>query len=200
MPARISISYVCRGLTRRSSGHAGSSHLRHQRCGGAPLNLVVRHYRRLMQALELKIPPPVVALLVAVAMWGISWAMPSAVVPMPIRVSLAIVIALAGVGIAISGALAFRRARTTVSPLKPETTSSLVTDGAYRFTRNPMYVGVALVLVAWAVFLISPLALLGPLVFILYIGRFQIVPEERVLSALFGAAYSAYRAKVRRWI
>jgi len=153
-----------------------------------------------MHALELKIPPPVVALLVAVAMWGISLVTPSVVVPTPIRVSVAIAIALAGIGIAISGALSFRRARTTVNPLKPETTSSLVTDGVYRFTRNPMYVGVAAVLLAWAVFLSSPLALLGPLVFILYIGRFQIVPEERVLSAMFGAAYSAYRAKVRRWI
>jgi len=153
-----------------------------------------------MQALELKIPPPVVALLVAVAMWGISLATPAVVVTTSIRVSVAIAIALAGFGIAISGALAFARVRTTVSPLKPETTSSLVTAGVYRFTRNPMYVGVALILLAWAVFLSSPLALPGPLVFIFYIGRFQIVPEERVLSAKFGAAYSAYRAKVRRWI
>jgi protein-S-isoprenylcysteine O-methyltransferase Ste14 len=153
-----------------------------------------------MQALELKIPPPVVALLVAVAMWGISLSAPFVVVTTAIRVSVAITIALAGFGIAISGALAFRRVRTTVSPLKPETTTSLVTAGVYRFTRNPMYVGVALILLAWAVFLSSPLALLGPLVFILYMGRFQIVPEERVLSAMFGAAYSAYRAKVRRWM
>jgi protein-S-isoprenylcysteine O-methyltransferase Ste14 len=133
-------------------------------------------------------------------MWGIALATPSAEISTLIRLVAATAIALAGVGIAISGAVAFRRARTTVNPLKPETTSSLVTSGVYRFTRNPMYVGLALVLLAWAAFLSSALALLGPLVFILYISRFQIVPEERVLSGMFGAAYATYLAKVRRWL
>jgi protein-S-isoprenylcysteine O-methyltransferase Ste14 len=156
--------------------------------------------RHLMQTLELKIPPPVVALLVAVAMWGISLATATVDIPALIRVAAATTIALAGIGTAISGAVAFRRAKTTVNPLKPEATSSLVTAGVYRFTRNPMYIGLAVVLLAWAVFVSSPLALLGPLVFILYIGRFQIIPEERVLSAMFGAAYSEYQAEVRRWL
>jgi protein-S-isoprenylcysteine O-methyltransferase Ste14 len=153
-----------------------------------------------MQALELKIPPPAVALLVAVAMWGISLATAIVEVPALVRAVAAIAIALVGIGTAISGTVAFRRAKTTVNPLKPETTSSLVTDGVYRFTRNPMYVGLAVVLLAWALFVSSPLAFLGPLVFILYITRFQIIPEERVLSAMFGTAYSEYQAKVRRWL
>ena len=153
-----------------------------------------------MHALELKIPPPLVALLIAAVMWGISLVTPSADVPAPIRVLAAIAIALAGLATAISGVVAFRRAKTTTSPLKPETTSSLVISGAYRFTRNPMYVGVALVLLAWAVFLSSIWTLLGPLAFILYITRFQIIPEERVLAGIFGPAYSAYQAKVRRWL
>ena len=156
--------------------------------------------RNLMRALELKIPPPVVALLVAAAMWGISLTTPSVEAPALARVVAAIAIALAGVGFAIAGSLAFRRAKTTVNPLKPETTTSLVTSGVYRFTRNPMYIGLALVLLGWAVFVSSALALLGPLVFILYLSRFQIVPEERVLSGMSGTAYSAYQAKVRRWL
>jgi protein-S-isoprenylcysteine O-methyltransferase Ste14 len=153
-----------------------------------------------MHALELKIPPPVVALLIAAAMWGIASVAPSAGVPAPIRLVAAIAIALAGLATAVSGAVAFRRAKTTTSPSKPETTSALVTSGVYRFTRNPMYVGVTLVLLAWAVFLSSIWTLLGPMAFTLYITRFQIIPEERVLAGLFGAAYSAYQAKVRRWI
>jgi len=153
-----------------------------------------------MQALELKIPPPVVALLIVTAMWGISLANPSVETHTLIGVVAAIALALAGIGTAISGTLAFRRARTTFSPLKPETTSSLVTSGIYRITRNPMYLGGALILLAWAVFLSSVWALLGPLAFMLYISRFQIVPEERVLSSIFGAAYSEYQAKVRRWL
>jgi protein-S-isoprenylcysteine O-methyltransferase Ste14 len=153
-----------------------------------------------MHALELKIPPPVVGLVIAAVMWGISLVSPSVEVPAPIRLIAAIAIALAGVATGISGVVAFRRAKTTTSPLKPETTSSLVTSGVYRLTRNPMYVGVALVLLAWAVFLSSIWSLLGPLAFILYMTRFQIIPEERVLAGIFGDAYSVYQAKVRRWL
>jgi len=153
-----------------------------------------------MQALELKIPPPIVALLFAAAMWGISLTTSSVEAPALVRLVAAIAIALAGVGTAIAGVVAFRHARTTLNPLKPEAASSLVTSGVYRFTRNPMYVGLALVLLAWAVFVSSAWAFLGPLAFILYMNRFQILPEERVLSGMFGAAYSTYQTKVRRWL
>src|SRR3989304_4129001 len=112
-----------------------------------------------------------------------------------IRVAAAVTIALAGGSFSLAGVISFRRASTTVNPMKPETTSSLVCSGIYRVTRNPMYVGLLLVLVAWAVFLSSAWALLGPLAFVLYINRFQIAPEERVLSAMFGTGYSAYKSR-----
>jgi protein-S-isoprenylcysteine O-methyltransferase Ste14 len=153
-----------------------------------------------MQALELKIPPPAVAALMAGAMWGISVVAPLLEVPAFIRVAAAGTIALAGGGFSLAGIISFRRARTTVNPMKPESTSSLVCSGIYGVTRNPMYVGLLFVLVAWAVFLSSAWALLGPLAFLLYINRFQIAPEEGVLSARFGTGYSAYKAKVRRWL
>ena len=152
-----------------------------------------------MRSLELKIPPPLVALLVAAAMWGFS-ATFRIDMPIALRIAVGVVAALAGFGIAISGVIAFRRAHTTASPLKPENASRLVTSGVYRFTRNPMYLGLCLVLAGWAFFLSSPLMLLGPLAFILYITQFQIVPEERSLSRLFGEAFADYQAKVRRWI
>ena len=153
-----------------------------------------------MRALELKIPPPILALLAAAAMWGISLAAPAVALPANIRLVATIAIALAGIAIAIAGVAAFRRAKTTLNPLKPGTTSSLVTSGIYRFTRNPMYLGLALALLAWAVFLSSPWCLLGPLVFIPYMTHFQILPEERALQGIFGAAYSVYQAHVRRWL
>jgi len=153
-----------------------------------------------MHALELKIPPPIVALLIAAAMWGISLATPAAHLPANIRLVATIAIAFAGAATAIAGVVGVGRAKTTLNPLKPETTSSLVTSGVYRFTRNPMYLGLVLALLAWAAFLSSVWSLLGPLVFILYMTRFQIVPEERALSGIFGAAYSEYQAKVRRWL
>ena len=153
-----------------------------------------------MQSLELKIPPPAVAALVAIAMWGLSAITPVLEVPWQYRVAAAFAIALAGGAFSMAGIVSFRRARTTVNPMKPESASSLVCSGIYRITRNPMYVGLLLVLVALATFLAAPWALLGPVAFVFYIGRFQIAPEEKALSEIFGAEYSAYMAKVRRWL
>ncbi|MDF1628399.1 MAG: isoprenylcysteine carboxylmethyltransferase family protein [Alcanivoracaceae bacterium] len=116
------------------------------------------------------------------------------------RLVVAVVLVLMGAGVSLAGVVSFRRARTTVNPLKPEKTSSLVCSGIYRITRNPMYLGFLLVLIGWAVMLGSAFAALGPVLFVSYISRFQIVPEERVLASLFGDEFSAYRAKVRRWL
>ena len=153
-----------------------------------------------LQLLELKIPPPAVALSLAGLMWGLSSMPPVLDMPEFIRVAAAITLALVGIGISLAGVISFRLARTTVNPMKPETTSSLVHSGIYKTTRNPMYVGMLFVLVAWAVFLASAWALLGPVAFVLYINRFQIVPEERVLLAKFGADYTTYKSRVRRWL
>ena len=153
-----------------------------------------------MRALELKIPPPAVALLVAFAMWGISLVTPRFDVSAALRNTVAIVIFVVGFGVGLSGVLTIRRARTTISPIKPEAATSLVTSGVYRFTRNPMYLGLTFALLAWAVFLSSAYALVGIVGFVLYINRFQIAPEERVLSKLFGPAFAEYQSKVRRWL
>ena len=153
-----------------------------------------------MRALELKIPPPVVALLIGAGMWFVAGQAASLQLPVVVRVVAFVVIALVGGSIALAGDLEFRRARTTINPFKPENSTALVTSGIYRFTRNPMYLGLTLGLLGWAAFLCSAWTLLGPVVFILFIGRFQIAPEERVLSDKFGAAYANYTARVRRWL
>jgi protein-S-isoprenylcysteine O-methyltransferase Ste14 len=153
-----------------------------------------------MRALELKIPPPVVALLAGAAMWFAAGERVSLDLPFHVRLGAFVLIALAGGATALAGDLEFRRARTTINPFKPENSSTLVTSGIYRFTRNPMYLGLTLVLLGWAVFLRSGWALPGPVIFVLYITRFQIIPEERVLSAKFEEAYTAYTKRVRRWL
>jgi protein-S-isoprenylcysteine O-methyltransferase Ste14 len=96
--------------------------------------------------------------------------------------------------------MSFRRAKTTVNPLKPETSAALVSTGVYSHTRNPMYLGMVLALFAWAVYLSSIWSLVGPAFFVLYITRFQIIPEERALDRLFGAPFAAYKTRVRRWL
>jgi len=153
-----------------------------------------------VQALELKIPPPIVAILIAAAMWLASKIGTSLELPLLVRSFAFGVIALLGGSVALAGDLEFKRARTTINPFKPQNTSALVTSGVYRFTRNPMYVGLLLVVVGWCFFLCSPLALLGPIAFVAYITRFQIVPEERALLGKFGPSYSDYLAHVRRWL
>lgn len=153
-----------------------------------------------MRSLELKIPPPVVALLVGLLMWFASWLATPLDVPFAWRFGAGL--AIAGLAVIVDGAglLAFVRAKTTVNPMRPSSASSLVTSGVYRLTRNPMYLGLLLFLFAWAVFLAAWPSLLLVAVFVWYITRFQIQPEERALAERFGAEYSAYTAKVRRWI
>ena len=154
-----------------------------------------------MTSLELKIPPPVVAAVIASAMYVAASLLPPVhALPPGVRVFAALALAGVGFGFDMAGLLAFRKAKTTVNPLRPQRSSAVVTDGVYRVTRNPMYLGLVLILLGLAVFLASPWALMGPVAFGAFITRFQIRPEERVLAERFGAAYTEYCARVRRWL
>ena len=153
-----------------------------------------------MASLELKIPPPAVALVVGLSMWWVSRYGVLEGVPLAWRIGVALAVAAVGACFDVAGILAFRREKTTVNPMKPEKSAALVSSGVYRITRNPMYVGMVFILLAWAVYLASPWALFGPLVFAAYITRFQIKPEERVLAARFGDEFASYTARVRRWL
>lgn len=154
----------------------------------------------MLKSLETKIPPPVVALLIATAMWGIASATVDSGAPAGLRLPLAGFLAAVGALFDLSALLAFHRARTTINPMKPGSTTTIVQSGVYRVTRNPMYVGLVCFLCAWAAYLWSGWALLGPVAFVAYISRFQILPEERALTRLFGTEYESYKAKVRRWL
>ena len=153
-----------------------------------------------MRALELKMPPMLLAMLLLAAMWGLSRCEPHFAIPAAARIAAALLISVAGLSFITLGMLAFRRFRTTFDPTRPGRASSFVSSGVYRVTRNPMYLGALLLLVAWAVFLAAAWAFSGPVFFYLYIGRFQIEPEERILAGLFGDEYASYVARVRRWL
>lgn len=153
-----------------------------------------------MNALELKVPPPVVALALALAMWAISRLTPTVDVGLLPRVAAGSTLALIGGAFSAAGITAFRRAKTTLNPMKPEAASALVTSGVYRVTRNPMYLGLLFVILGWAAALGEPYALIGPVVFVIYMTRFQIKPEERVLRNTFGEPYTSYLEQVRRWL
>ena len=151
-------------------------------------------------SLALKVPPPVVALVFAAVMWVLSRLVVTAQTSVPNRTVLVIGLVLIGVLFGFSAMGAFLRARTTMNPTKPETTSTLVTRGVFRITRNPMYVSLVFYLAAWCVYLSNWVAPLLLPVFVLYIDRYQIKPEERALMERYGPEFAAYKARVRRWL
>ncbi len=153
-----------------------------------------------MKSLELRIPPPVVMLLSALAMWLVALYLPLGLWPSPALTVLAGVLVVAAVALIAAAMLTFRRSKTTINPLKPAESALIVSHGVFARTRNPMYVGLAMILTAWACYLANAVAWLGVPLFVAYITRFQIIPEERILFGKFGAPFAQYLAQVRRWI
>ena len=151
-------------------------------------------------SLELKVPPVIVVAIAALLMWLCAWMAPDLEMALPGRIPAAMIAVLAGVAASVAGVVAFRRARTTVNPLKPGSASWLVDGGIYRLTRNPMYLGFALALLGWGIFLGHPVSIAVLFAFVAYMNRFQIIPEEKALEALFGDAFKSYRTTVRRWL
>ena len=150
--------------------------------------------------LEHRIPPPIVGAIAAALMLGVAWLIPALTFPVPWRMPIVAVLFGIGVAIGVIAWVHFLRARTTVNPLDPGKATALVASGVFRFTRNPMYLGMATLLLAWAVYLSNVAALAGLALFVAYINRFQIEPEERALRARFGEEFEAYCRRVRRWI
>ena len=153
-----------------------------------------------MRHLDLKVPPLIVVAIAALLMWAVARATPRLTVAYPARPLIAAALLVSGIAIVLMGVLAFRKASTTVDPRFPENASHIVSSGIYRFTRNPMYLGMLVVLIAWMAFLSNVGTIVVPALFVMYITRWQIVPEERALVAKFGAEYQAYCRTVRRWV
>lgn len=150
--------------------------------------------------LELKIPPLALCAVFAAAIGALGFFAPFGNAPFQGHRVVAIALVLAGIAVAVAGVLQFRRARTSVNPMEPRRASVIVASGVFRLSRNPMYVGMALALLGLAFWYATlPGFVLVP-VFCVYMTAFQIKPEERVLLAQFDEDFSAYMAKVRRWI
>ncbi|WP_322994797.1 isoprenylcysteine carboxylmethyltransferase family protein [Castellaniella sp.] len=153
-----------------------------------------------MNRLELRIPPPAIMLVAGGIMWLLSASFPGLAVSWDFSLIVAVALALLGVVVSLAGMAIFRRSGTTADPRQPAQASALVVSGIYGYSRNPMYLGILLILVGWAVFLGNPLSVLLLVAFVCYITRYQIVPEERLLQEKFADEFSAYKTKVRRWL
>jgi protein-S-isoprenylcysteine O-methyltransferase Ste14 len=153
-----------------------------------------------MNWLENRIPPPIVAAAFALAMRPMAALLPGLSARFSGQALVAGALVAAGLGVIALSIVRFSRARTTINPLNPEAASTLVTGGVLRFSRNPMYLGLALVLAGLAVWVGNASCVVPVAAFVAYITRFQIAPEERALRARFGAEFDAYAQRVRRWI
>lgn len=150
--------------------------------------------------LKLKIPPPIYALSIATLMWFLNQYTPIIHWISPPWNTIGLVLMIIAFSFELWSALLFFRSNTTVNPLKPDNSKTIVTSGLYQFSRNPMYVGLLMVLFGYAMWLgsLSPFLLL-PLFFGI-ITTMQIIPEEQALEKNFGQQYLDYKARVRRWL
>lgn len=147
------------------------------------------------------LPPPLIGLLLAAAMAATDrWLVPGWASTLPGQQSAAIGVMGVGLIIEAIAAAAFFRAKTTVNPLAPQNSTTLVVTGLYRFSRNPMYLGMAILLTGWALWLGNPANAVFLILFVALITVLQIKPEEKALRDNFGDEYDAYCARVRRWI
>lgn len=153
-----------------------------------------------MDRLELKAPPIFQMVITAGFMWILAVLLPTMSIARFASALVALVLASIGVAVAILGVQAFLAADTTIDPRIPNQSSSLVTKGVYSISRNPMYLGFLLMLVGWGVFLFNIMSFLLLPLFVMYMNRFQITPEERYMRKKFGQEYSQYAAAVRRWV
>ena len=148
--------------------------------------------------LDNRIPPPLVTLVIAGLMTLVRLDPAPVVLPQPYRWASAGLCLVAAFCFGLPAIRAFVRAKTTINPIAVDRASSLVTGGVFGVTRNPMYVAMAFLLCAVGFGLGNPWGAAGPVAFVLFTTRFQIMPEEAALTALFGPSYLEYQRRVRR--
>lgn len=153
-----------------------------------------------MNTLELKIPPLLLLILCAAFMWLLAVFVPIVLINFAGQLVIAILLAIVGAQIAIAGARACHERQTTVNPLTPEKSATLITDGVFKVSRNPIYLGLLLALIGFAVYLGALTAALVLPMFVWYMNQFQIKPEERSLAQQFGDSFIQYTQRTRRWL
>ncbi len=149
---------------------------------------------------KIKIPPPVIMLFFVGLVWLFQRYIPIIEFTIPFKLYVCIAIFLLGMLLAVYSVFGFLRAKTTISPFALKETKSLVTSGLYRYTRNPMYLGMALIIASAILFYGALSGVFSLILFVVVLNRLQIKPEEKVLEGIFGAEYTSFKCRVRRWI
>ena len=150
--------------------------------------------------MKLKVPPVIVFVVSAVLLRLIQSITSDFHLTIPFGQYIALFTLSAGIAIALAGVIEFSKHKTTVDPTKPGKASSMVTSGIYRYTRNPMYLGMVVVLFGGVIYYGNPFTILALLFLVWYLTQFQIKPEEEILKENFGKPYTDYMKRVGRWV
>lgn len=153
-----------------------------------------------MNKLELKVPPLAVFFITCVLMWVATKISTFASFKLPYQFTVISILFITGLLLGIGALISFFHKKTSIDPLAPTKASKLVDSGIYQFSRNPMYLALLLETIAWAAYLSNMLGIILIILFPLYMNKFQIIPEERALTDIFGDDYRQYQVKVRRWV
>ncbi len=150
--------------------------------------------------MKLIIPPPAYGLFFLTGIWWLHSLLPQFSFSFIAQKPLATIVIITGLTIDVIAIISFIKIKTTINPRSPKNTNQLVTAGLYRYSRNPMYLGLLLLLFGAALWLGNPANVFVLLLFLLFITLFQIKPEEEILCEKFGSDYRHYCEKVRRWL
>ncbi len=150
--------------------------------------------------MELKVIPVVQVIIAVLLMIVFSKLWPELRLNWPAHKQIAIILFSLAIVVGISAIVSFKRHKTTVNPTKPEASTSVVSSGVYSWSRNPMYLAMLISLISVAYYLQHITALPVILIFIAYMTRFQIIPEEKMLTKIFSQQYLDYQSNVRRWL
>ena len=146
----------------------------------------------------IKIPPPLIVLVLIVSIYFSSKKID--LINIPLQLEISIFILSAGILIFVNPVLQFIKSKTTVNPIQFEEVNKLVTSGIFKYSRNPMYLGMLMIVLSTSLFYLNIYSILTPLLFILWINKFQIKREGEFLIEKFGDEYLSYKKKTRRWI
>ena len=146
----------------------------------------------------LKIPPPLLVLILVIANYFSSKKID--LIHLPNQDLISILILLIGILILINPIFKFIKSKTTIDPIKFKKVNKLIISGIYKYSRNPMYLGLLMIVISTSIFYLNIFSITTPFLFYCWINRFQIKREEIFLTEKFGKEYSLYKAKTRRWL
>ena len=146
----------------------------------------------------IKIPPPILVIILTSLVYFSSTKLE--LIYLPYRQIVSVIILFIGLIVIVSPVVDFIKSKTTVNPVKFQNVNRLVTTGIYKYSRNPMYLGMILIIISTTVYYLNFLSVFSPLIFYIWINKFQINREEIFLEDKFGSEYLEYKSKTRRWI